>query len=767
MAVTRPIKSAGGHSYVEEKALGDPKIQAVEVDADLDVIYAAVNAIPAGPPGPPGPQGPAGPSGPQGAPGQTGAPGAQGDPGADGPPGDPGPPGPQGATGATGPQGPAGATGPQGPQGNPGPTGSQGPAGATGATGATGPQGDPGPQGPKGDTGATGATGLQGPKGDPGATGAQGDPGPPGADSTVPGPQGPAGATGPQGPKGDTGATGPQGATGATGPPGADSTVPGPQGPAGATGPQGPTGATGAQGPKGDTGATGPQGATGPPGADSTVPGPQGPAGATGPAGPGVAAGGSSGQILTKTSATDYATSWTSAPTSLPPSGAASGDLGSTFPAPTVVKSTPSAGFPVYAGASAPVFNFTFPSNAALLTMARPGVGLAKGRIQQATNECLYITNNADAAGNYDTASYPSWGILFGSQSPDQWSVRRMPAGSVTWADLLKVDGTGKLSLPGDATGASAILGSATIKSRLQASAAVPQVTLSVNRDWFNANAQDSAAQPSWALQLRSDTDSAVIQRSPAGSTTQAALLTLDATAKVTLASPSSGPADLLALSAGNGNMRGYLTVNPAAGAFRFAANLNAAGTALDDTTKAAWQINLGGSDAIGVFRAPPTAGTPTYAQLLGLDNAGNMMLMSGKLIGGATVGARQQIGPPSGFSTSTYNTWVVVATLPAITTKGGPVFLLANHGLHYAQVSSTPSAAVILNWYRSGTSTIVSQSGKYGGAIVSAVFPLSGFDFPPAGTYTYDLRVYLESGTSATVVQYGVWGALSAQEIG
>jgi hypothetical protein len=60
------------------------------------------------------------------------------------------------------------------------------------------------------------------------------------------------------------------------GPPGADSTVPGP------TGPQGPIGNTG----------------------------PQGNAGATGATGPGVATGGATGQVLTKTSATDYATNW-------------------------------------------------------------------------------------------------------------------------------------------------------------------------------------------------------------------------------------------------------------------------------------------------------------------------------------------------------------------------------------------------------------------------------------------------------------------------
>jgi len=116
-----------------------------------------------------------------------------------------------------------------------------------------------------------------------------------------------AGQPGPQGPQGPTGATGAQG----------------PQGPTGATGAQGPqgnpgtTGATGAQGPQGDPGATG---ATGP----------------QGPTGPGVAAGGTTGQVLQKTSGTDYATGWTSPPTSLPPSGSASGSLAGSYPAPTL-----------------------------------------------------------------------------------------------------------------------------------------------------------------------------------------------------------------------------------------------------------------------------------------------------------------------------------------------------------------------------------------------------------------------------------------------
>ena len=67
------------------------------------------------------------------------------------------------------------------------------------------------------------------------------------------------------------------------------------------------------QGPPGPTGPTGPQGATGPTGAQGIQgdPGATGATGATGTTGPGVAAGGSTGQVLAKTSGTDYVTGWT------------------------------------------------------------------------------------------------------------------------------------------------------------------------------------------------------------------------------------------------------------------------------------------------------------------------------------------------------------------------------------------------------------------------------------------------------------------------
>jgi hypothetical protein len=118
--------------------------------------------------------------------------------------------GPQGPTGATGTIGP---TGPQGNQGSPGPQGPQGQLGFQGFQGSQGNAGTPGQQGPQGSTGNQGPQGIQG------------------QDGNIVGPQGPQGVQGPQGIQG-AGFQGPQGNTG----------VQGPQGFVGGIGPQGPAG---------------------------------------------------------------------------------------------------------------------------------------------------------------------------------------------------------------------------------------------------------------------------------------------------------------------------------------------------------------------------------------------------------------------------------------------------------------------------------------------------------------------------------------------
>lgn len=260
-----------------------------------------------------------------------------------------GPIGPQGPTGPAGPQGVQGETGPQGPQGDQGVTGLKGADGATGATGATGQIGAQGIQGPQGAAGVRGADGtsvvidghadtveelpdlsgqaagpsyivmstghiyfwngtgftdggnVTGPRGADGVNGTPGAQGPRGEAGT-PGATGPAGLQGVTGPAGAKGDAGPQGIQGAQGLPG----VTGATGSTGLTGPQGAQGIQGPQGPAGPKGDTGSQGPTGSKGDTGS----QGVAGTNGSNGVGVPTGGTTGQVLAKTSGTNYATQW-------------------------------------------------------------------------------------------------------------------------------------------------------------------------------------------------------------------------------------------------------------------------------------------------------------------------------------------------------------------------------------------------------------------------------------------------------------------------
>jgi hypothetical protein len=107
----------------------------------------------------------------------------------------------------------------------------------------------------------------------------------------------------------------------------------------------------------------------------------------------------------------------------------------------------------------------------------------------------------------------------------------------VSGATLTPTDPTKLVSVPGGATGpAGLLLGSGTAKVRLQTQNTTPAtMLLSINRD-VGTGAQDDAAKASWQLNMGPISDNLSVNRSPAGSGTLSALLTVDATGNLTIA---------------------------------------------------------------------------------------------------------------------------------------------------------------------------------------------------------------------------------------
>jgi hypothetical protein len=171
--------------------------------------------------------------------------------------------------------GPQGIQGPQGVQGNVGPQGTQGPQGD---------KGDKGDQGDQGPQGNVGPQGTQGPKGDKGDKGDQGDQGPQGN-------VGPQGTQGPQGPQGNVGPQGTQG----------------PQGPSGVISVNDPITNSGTS-TSADLGLSLGDGLTTSAGALVADFGATSTTVAAGDRG--LPTGGTTGQVLAKTSGTDYASGW-------------------------------------------------------------------------------------------------------------------------------------------------------------------------------------------------------------------------------------------------------------------------------------------------------------------------------------------------------------------------------------------------------------------------------------------------------------------------
>lgn len=174
--------------------------------------------------------------------------------------------------------------------------------------------------------------------------------------------------------------------------------------------------------------------------------GPQGPQGPTGATGAGVPVGGTTGQVLAKTSATDYATAWTSPATGTVTSVAATvpGFL-SVSGSPITTSGTLAIG---YSGVALPVLNGG--TGATIAADARTNLGLGTIATQNASNVTITggsVTNItdiaiADGGTGASTASSARNNLGLGSMATQNSLTVNITGGSITGiTDLAIADG--------------------------------------------------------------------------------------------------------------------------------------------------------------------------------------------------------------------------------------------------------------------------------------------------------------------------------------
>lgn len=165
---------------------------------------------------------------------------------------------------------------------------------------------------------------------------------------------------------------------------------------------------------------------------------------------------------------------------------------------------------------------------------------------------------------------------------------------------------------------------------------------------------------------------------------------------------------------------------------------------------------------------AAGTIGTRELADLgVATGDLADAAVTHAKLAPGALPGQTQFVAMPS-FVTSVLNTWVPVVALPALTTRGAnPVMLYTNHGLQ--GIATTSNTYVLVRWTRNGAH--LCNTG-FPTSTVSASFPVPSLPWldivPAAGSYTYQLEVFLATGMGSVQFDTRETGCgLFAAEIG
>jgi hypothetical protein len=179
------------------------------------------------------------------------------------------------------------------------------------------------------------------------------------------------------------------------------------------------------------------------------------------------------------------------------------------------------------------------------------------------------------------------------------------------------------VAVPGGASFATVLMGTASVKGRVQTSNANGAIGLLSNRDW-TTNAQDDATKPSWSALLNPVSDNFQVQRTPAGSTAPAGLLTLDANSYLTLGVTTATIAKLYVAP----RCAIYASTAGTTSNIDFTCNWDAPVPSYDQS-QPGYTLRLGtgpGNDWLNLLRRTPNTAS-TFVSIMNVDSGGNLTI--------------------------------------------------------------------------------------------------------------------------------------------